>query len=198
VLCAAIWLFADLKAGAVYSSSLIPFWNALMRLGYFSLHCYLIGLLTDMIKAMKDLSFHDPLTKAANWRCFEEYSEKSIKSAIREKRAVTLAFIDLDNFKALNDRLGHGTGDEALVLVARTISARIRPEDMLARLGGDEFLLQSGPDFPGADEALKRLHAAITFASLSQPIGTMIAQADDLMYEVKKAGKNAMRHIEQP
>jgi GGDEF domain-containing protein len=53
-----------------------------------------------MIGAVKDLSPHDPLTKAANWRFFEEYSNKAIKSAIRERQAVTLAFWDLDKFKA--------------------------------------------------------------------------------------------------
>lgn len=217
VFSAAVWLFADIDAGATYSSKFIPFWNALMRLGFFSLHCYLIGLLTDMVKTVKDLSLHDPLTQAANWRFFEEYSNKVISSAIREKQAVTLAFMDLDNFKALNDRLGHSAGDEALVLLAQTIRAGIRPNDMLARMGGDEFLLLlAGPDFIGADEVLKRLHAAVsremeakgweltvsvgavTFSSLSSPVGALIAQADDLMYAVKNSGKNALRHAEWP
>jgi diguanylate cyclase (GGDEF)-like protein len=201
----AAWFLADSAAGMSYSSILYPIWNALVRLGYFTLHCFLIGALMERLSEVHDLSFHDPLTKAANWRFFEEYANKAIKSAIRENRPVTLAFLDLDNFKALNDRLGHAVGDE------------IRPEDMLARLGGDEFvLLLPGADYPAADEALKRIHAgaaramaergwdvtasmgAVTFTTLSSSVGAMLARADELMYEVKKGGKNSLRHAAWP
>jgi diguanylate cyclase (GGDEF)-like protein len=217
VVCASVWFFADLGAGAVYSSVFIPIWNALVRLGYFSLHCYLIGRLTDMIAAVKDLSLHDPLTKAANWRFFEEYANKAIKSAMRQKRPVTLAFLDMDDFKALNDRLGHAVGDEALVLLAETIRAGIRPEDLLARLGGDEFvILLPGPDYATADEVLRRLHAgvskemaergwgvttsmgAVTFTTLSSTVGALLSRADGLMYEAKKGGKNSLIHASWP
>jgi diguanylate cyclase (GGDEF)-like protein len=217
VVCAAVWLFADIEAGAVYSSAIIPVWNALVRLGYFAIHCLLIGRLMGMIAAVKELSLHDPLTKAANWRFFEEYSNKTLKVSIREKRPVTLAFLDLDDFKALNDKLGHTTGDAALLLLADTIRDGIRPEDMLARLGGDEFiLLLPGPDFATADAVLKRLRAAIaqamaerswnvttsvgavTFTTLSSSVGALLSRADELMYEVKKAGKNALRHAAWP
>jgi diguanylate cyclase (GGDEF)-like protein len=217
IVCAAVWLYADIEAGAVYSSLFVPVWNALVRLGYFALHCYLIGRLLDMIAAVKDLSLHDPLTKAANWRFFEEYSNKTIKRAIRENRAVTLAFLDLDDFKALNDKLGHAVGDEALVLLADTIRKGIRPEDMLARLGGDEFvLLLPGPDYQAADEILKRLHSelaremaergwavtaslgAVTFTTLSSSVGALLARADELMYAAKREGKNAVRHASWP
>ncbi|MDP3178345.1 MAG: GGDEF domain-containing protein [Spirochaetaceae bacterium] len=214
---AAVWLVADITAGAAYSSNLIPFWNAIVRLGYFLLHSSLMGKLMDMIAAVRDLSLNDPLTKAANWRFFEEYANKTIKSAIREKRPLTLAFLDLDNFKSLNDRLGHSVGDEALLLVAQTIRADIRPQDMLARLGGDEFvLLIPGADFKAADAVLKRLHealtnemgargwgitasvGAVTFTTLSSTIGALLERADKLMYEVKKDGKNALRHQAWP
>jgi diguanylate cyclase (GGDEF)-like protein len=214
---AAVWLVADITAGAIYSSAFIPVWNAIVRLGYFTLHCFLIGRLMDMIAAVRDLSLNDPLTKAANWRFFEEYANKAIKSAIRERRPLTLAFLDLDNFKALNDRLGHAVGDEALLLLAKTIRADIRPEDMLARLGGDEFvLLLPGAEFEAADVVLRRLHeavtkemaargwgvtasvGAVTFTTLSSTIGTLLARADELMYEVKRNGKNALRHQAWP
>jgi len=213
VISVAVSTFTDIKAGATYSSFFIPLWNALVRLGYFSLHCILIGWLMDMIVAMKDLSLHDPLTKAANSRFFEEYSNKIIKGAMRDRRPVTLAFMDIDNFKALNDSLGHSVGDEALILFAETIRKGIRPEDMFARFGGDEFvLLLPGPEFSAADEVLRRLHeaaskemadrgwkttvsmGAVTFTTLSSSAGPLLSRADELMYEVKKNGKNALLH----
>lgn len=207
------WLFADMEAGAAYSSLLVPLWNACVRLGFFAIHCFLLGRLVDAVEAMRDLSLHDPLTKAANSRFFEEYASKSIKAAMRDKRPVSLAFMDLDNFKELNDRLGHSVGDEALVLLADTIRGGIRPEDMLARLGGDEFvLLIPGPPFDAADEVFRRLHeavskemadrgwrvtlsmGAVTFTTLSSSVGALLSRADELMYEVKSSGKNALRH----
>jgi len=212
-----VWLFADIEAGAIFSSPLIPLWNELVRLGYCSLHCYLLGRLMDMVAQMKDISLHDPLTKAANSRFFEEYSSKAIKAAMRESRPVTLAFMDMDNFKALNDRLGHSVGDEALVTLAETVQKGIRPEDLFARFGGDEFvLLLPGPDFSAADEVLARLHSAVTkelsdrgwdvtmsvgavtFTTLSSSVGPLLSRADELMYKVKKGGKNALLHRAWP
>jgi diguanylate cyclase (GGDEF)-like protein len=233
LICAGVWLLADLGSGAVYSSTWIPVWNTLVRLGYFSLNSYLIGRLTEVIVEVKELSLHDPLTKTANWRFFEEYTNKAIAAAIREKKPITFAYVDLDDFKVLNDRYGHGTGDEALVLFATTIREGIRPEDMLARLGGDEFVIfLPGPGFEAADLVLRRLHAAasaafaekgrgltlsvgaVTFADPSllgeAPKGVasseggatllsdLLAQADDLLYEAKRQGKNVLRHEARP
>jgi diguanylate cyclase (GGDEF)-like protein len=188
-----------------------------VRLGYFVLNCLLLERLKEMIKTVKDLSLRDPLTKAANWRFFEEYSNTALRTAIRDKEAVTLAYMDMDNFKSLNDRLGHAVGDEALVLLVETIRNGIRPADMIARLGGDEFvLLLPGPDFDSADEVLRRLHTvvskamadrgwetttsvgAMTFTSPGSEVGELLAHADKLMYEVKKQGKNALLHNAWP
>lgn len=217
VMSALVWMLADLVSGAVYSSAWIPLWNTLVRLGYFTLNSYLIGRLTRMVAEVRELSLIDPLTKAANWRFFEEYSKKAVPAAVRDKKAVTLAYVDLDDFKALNDRYGHARGDEALILLAKTIRDGIRPEDMLARLGGDEFLVfLTGPGYEAADLVLRRLHAtataalaekgwgltltvgAATFTDLSSPLNELMARADELLYESKRAGKNALRHESRP
>jgi len=213
VISAVVWMLADIGAGLDYTSLFYPVWSAAVRLGYFILHCWLIGKLLDTVSEVRKLSFHDPLTMAANWRFFEEYASTAMKSAIRKGRPVTLAFLDLDNFKELNDRLGHAAGDEALALLARTVRARIRPEDMLARLGGDEFaVILPGAGYEAADLVLRRLHEAVTgemsargwgvtvsmgaVTSAKPPptVGELLARADSLMYAVKKNGKNAMEH----
>lgn len=86
------------------------------------------------------LAYHDPLTGLANRRCFIERLEESLRETARRKERLAVLFIDLDQFKQVNDSLGHGVGDELLVSVASRLSEHVRLIDMLARLGGDEFI----------------------------------------------------------
>jgi diguanylate cyclase (GGDEF)-like protein len=215
-ICALVWVVADLEAGLRVSSWIIPAWNTLVRLGYFLFHAALLARLLEAIRAVKDLSLHDPLTKAANWRLFEEYANRLLKSATRSRRKITVAYIDVDNFKKVNDTLGHGVGDEALIAIARAIQSEIRPDDLVARLGGDEFaVLLDGADFAASRDALERIVGrvgaamrerswpvtlsvgAMVFSVIPSSIGPMLKIVDDLMYEVKKGGKNALRVVEQ-
>ncbi len=212
---AATWAVADVLGGAQYSHPLIPFWNGAMRLGYFSLHTWLLSALKIVVNREKDRSMHDPLTGSANWRFFEEFSNREILRARRSKKPVTLAYFDLDNFKAINDTLGHDVGDELLQTISHLIMNQARPSDLLARLGGDEFaLLMPETDSEGAHSGIKRLNdlvlaemkarqwgvtlsiGAVTYTSLPSSIGVMIKRADELMYSVKNTGKNNFK-IEQ-
>ena len=86
------------------------------------------------------LAYHDPLTGLANRRCFIERLEESLRESGRHAQQLAVLFIDLDQFKQVNDSLGHGVGDELLVAVAARLSEHVRLIDMLARLGGDEFI----------------------------------------------------------
>jgi diguanylate cyclase (GGDEF)-like protein len=86
------------------------------------------------------LAYHDPLTGLANRRCFIERLEESLRETARRGERLAVLFIDLDQFKQVNDSLGHGIGDELLVSVATRLSDHDRLIDMLARLGGDEFI----------------------------------------------------------
>ncbi|MDE1546120.1 EAL domain-containing protein [Dechloromonas agitata] len=86
------------------------------------------------------LAYHDPLTGLANRRCFIERLEESLRETARRGERLAVLFIDLDQFKQVNDSLGHGIGDELLVSVATRLSDHVRLIDMLARLGGDEFI----------------------------------------------------------
>jgi len=86
------------------------------------------------------LAYHDPLTGLANRRCFIERLDESLLESARRNERMAVLFIDLDQFKQVNDSLGHGVGDELLVSVASRLSEHVRLIDMLARLGGDEFI----------------------------------------------------------
>jgi diguanylate cyclase (GGDEF)-like protein len=216
VVCALIWIAADISSGLRYDSWFVPVWNTLVRFGYFVFHASLLARLLSLIREVRDLSLHDPLTKAANWRYFEEYANRLIKISVRQKQKITLSYIDLDNFKKLNDSHGHAAGDEALIAIANIISSQIRPSDLFARLGGDEFaLLLADADAKAAADVIARINSrvleamrekgwgvtlsigAIVFSVLPSTIGPMLKAADDLMYEVKKNGKNNYRLIEQ-
>lgn len=86
------------------------------------------------------LAYHDPLTGLANRCCFIERLEESLRESTKYRQQLAVLFIDLDQFKQVNDSLGHGVGDELLVAVAARLSEHVRLIDMLARLGGDEFI----------------------------------------------------------
>ena len=101
---------------------------------------------------IEQLAYTDPLTELPNRRRLQEQVELALWEADAAGTAVGLLFVDLDGFKAVNDRLGHAVGDELLVTVSRRLRASLRRTDLLARLGGDEFLIA----LPGLDPA----HAA--------------------------------------
>ena len=86
------------------------------------------------------LAYHDPLTGLSNRRSFIERLEESLRESARRDEQLAVLFIDLDQFKQVNDSLGHGVGDELLIAVAARLSEHVRLIDMLARLGGDEFI----------------------------------------------------------
>lgn len=86
------------------------------------------------------LAYHDPLTGLANRRCFIERLDESLRETAKRDERLAVLFIDLDQFKQVNDSLGHGVGDELLVAVSSRLSEHVRLIDMLARLGGDEFI----------------------------------------------------------
>ena len=101
------------------------------------------GEISERRQAQSKLNYladHDPLTGLANRRCFIERLEESLRETAQHGERLAVLFIDLDQFKQVNDSLGHGVGDELLVSVAARLSEHVRLIDMLARLGGDEFI----------------------------------------------------------
>ena len=209
-------------ASELSAKGFIPYWNAAARFGVFALVVAVLASLRESHESQRHLAHTDPLTGVANARFFAEEAERQIAGARRYGHQVTLAYVDLDNFKAINDTFGHSTGDVLLRAVAETLQANARPTDLVSRLGGDEFVIMlPQTDARAAVTALTRIRAelvarmaehgwAVTFsigvATLHDRVHTLdefVAAADALMYEAKRAGKdliawsdNAARHLE--
>ncbi|WP_297645832.1 EAL domain-containing protein [Pseudonocardia sp.] len=158
------------------------------------------------------LAFHDGLTGLANRALFLDRLEHALELAARESRPVSVAFLDLDGFKAVNDSLGHATGDVLLVRVAERLLGAIRVADTLARLGGDEFavLVEQGDATVVAGSLLRALRAPFRLdgraVAVSASVGVatvdpgkgpadaaaLLHRADVAMYAVKSAGKGGV------
>lgn len=209
---AIVWLIADLLSGHIYSHPLIPYWNMAVRL-FFFLTLYLLVRLNKKLHLEEQLSRTDALTQVANRRLFYHLADMEISRARRNASPFTMAYLDLDNFKLMNDRFGHRIGDTLLCLVASTIQKNLRRSDTVARLGGDEFAIllpETGRE--AADEVLDRLRkllldlmsekgwpvtlsvGAMTFIHPPDSVDEMIRSADDLMYSVKQSSKNMIQY----
>ena len=172
---------------------------------------------TALEEQLRHQAFHDPLTGLANRALFSDRVGHALSRRRRERLMPAVLFLDLDDFKTVNDTLGHGQGDRLLVEVARRISDSIRPEDTACRLSGDEFavLLDEIGDVDQATEVaarvLNRISETIVIdrelsvtASLGlamvdadvREVEDVLSRADVAMYAAKSAGKARMRTYE--
>lgn len=206
-------LEADLLSGQVYSHPLIAYWNALVRLGFFLIVCELLTELKEKSAREKELVGIDDLTTLVNRKTFFGLANGELARARRYRHPMTLFYLDLDDFKLVNDRDGHGTGDALLFRVADTLSGNARATDVVGRLGGDEFgILLPNTSYEQGQVALTRLTGllratlaqhtwnttwslgAVTFELPPASVDAMVCEAEELVGAVKLAGKNGMRH----
>lgn len=213
IVCAGIWFLADRAGGHEYSRPFIPYWNAAIRLGFFVVVALLLSALRKVLDREQEAARVDTVTTAANRRHFLERLDEELERCRRHQRPVSLAYIDLDHFKKVNDHLGHAVGDQVLQVVAKTLAERLRKTDTVARFGGDEFavlLPETDADAARAaidavrSELLERMGdhgwpvtfsiGVVTSASGQVDVETFIREADELMYQVKREGKNRVLH----
>ena len=187
-------------------------WDFLILLATFGMVIYFLAIIKKLLEKEKNSARIDPLTGLPNRRFFYEKADIELNRARRFHYPVSLAYIDLDNFKFVNDNMGHETGDKLLTAVSQRMKSTVRDYDIPARLGGDEFVIL----FPEINEmqikaAIDKVREKITEiiienqwpVTLSIGVITikdietvsleeMIKRADHLMYSVKKNGKNSI------
>ncbi|HBX68874.1 MAG TPA: GGDEF domain-containing protein [Chloroflexi bacterium] len=214
VLSTVSWFISDNLAGAVYSHSVIGLWNALVRLGFFVIVAFLLTNLNLAIEQERILSRTDFLTGITNSRYFYELAFLELYRAKRYNHPITIAYLDLDNFKQVNDRFGHSAGDALLKVFAQTLRTNFRQTDIIARMGGDEFVvLLPETDANAAKAAVTKAQVSllemmqhnnwnvtvsigvITFEVMPDSLDEALRQVDELMYSVKFSGKNNIRFV---
>jgi diguanylate cyclase (GGDEF)-like protein/PAS domain S-box-containing protein len=167
--------------------------------------------LKEALERERDNARNDFLTRIPNRRAFYEIAATEAQRSRRYDRPLTLVYVDLDNFKAVNDSLGHEAGDELLVAVAATIQSAVRGSDTVARLGGDEFAVLLPETDQQSGEVVTRKLQHVLLSSMQEhnwpvtfsiglisyrvppeSVSEMIRKADEAMYSVKLKGKNSV------
>ncbi|HEX2058086.1 MAG TPA: GGDEF domain-containing protein, partial [Actinomycetota bacterium] len=176
-------------------------------LGQFAAHAALALRNSWLLQQVQKLAETDGLTGLANRRTFETTLERELSRSARSGEPVTLVMVDIDHFKALNDKHGHQAGDEVLKLVADVLASACRDFDTAARYGGEEFAVVL-PACSSAESLVvaERLRGSIaeieTVTSVTASAGvatfpahagdgeSLIRAADEALYESKRAGRN--------
>jgi diguanylate cyclase (GGDEF)-like protein len=195
-----------------YAHPFTPYWNAAIELGVFMLVATLVARLRSTTEHWMALARTDALTGALNRRAFVDAATREVVRAERFRRPLSLAFLDIDDFKQVNDRGGHEHGDALLAAVARTLREHLRSFDLVARYGGDEFVVMlPETDDDAASKVLDKLMVAlrttlpgqwptsvsmgaITVDGPRTTLARLLERADHLLYLAKHEGKNCVRH----
>lgn len=176
-----------------------------------------LAQLTDLKEELKHQATHDALTKLANRSLFAERVEMALDRLDKDETFVAVLFLDLDDFKTVNDSLGHAAGDELLIQMAERLRQSCRPDDVVARLGGDEFailleeLLVPSDGTDVAERIIESLHRSfaiegkdltvhssigIAFGGSGELVDQLLRNADAAMYAAKTSQKGTFRIFE--
>lgn len=202
------WMVAGWSAGRHYSTIELAAWNTFVRFGFFVITSLLLSALRASQNELRRLARTDSLTGLWSRQGFEDRLQHDLAISLRHSTPITLVYIDVDDFKSINDRFGHAAGDEVLRTIGQVLRAAIRKADSAARMGGDEFaLILPETDADGATQLVGKLADQLKAALVGHPqnascsIGVVtmrqpgastvdiVAAADAVMYQVKGAGK---------
>ncbi|WP_018719507.1 GGDEF domain-containing protein [Arhodomonas aquaeolei] len=210
-LCCTSWYVADTAAGRPAGDEAVAVWNTVVRLVFLVVTGVLLDALRTSFDAQRRLARTDGLTGLLVRRAFNDQLQRTLALARRHGDPITLAYIDVDDFKLLNDSRGHAEGDRLLWSIGDVLARSLRTSDAAGRLGGDEFaLILPRTDAGGARQLVNRLNATLhqTFATNDWDVGCSIGvvtlrntgmypeaaltTADALMYDVKRQGKGTV------
>ena len=213
--CALAWAVSNRLAGMEGSRPAVAVANLVVMAIAFGSVALLAAAQRDWLRRERAISRTDGLTGLLNGRGFYEAAAVELARSTRYRHPVTVAYFDLDDFKEINDRLGHSRGDAVLVAVAHALRRASRSTDLVARLGGDEFVvLLPETDRDAAEAALGKLRSqaqeaasrggtkvtasvgSVSFAKPPDEVEVLVREADTVMYAVKANGKDAVRCIE--
>ena len=213
---AMVWLIADIVSGAVYSYQIIHLWNSVVRLGFFSLTVFSLELI-KVLEREKTFARMDYVTGTLNTRYFHALAQREIDRSSRYRYPFTIAYIDVDEFKTVNDSFGHVTGDKVLYSVADCMQRHLRKTDIVARVGGDEFaILLPEVEASLAKAVISKMHrmlledmqkndwpvtfsiGVLSFTDAPSSVNEMLNMVDKLMYSVKHKGKNNINFSSYP
>jgi diguanylate cyclase (GGDEF)-like protein len=208
---AIVWWFANSPTRATFATPLFFDINVLERLAFFLLIVFLVSSLRTAFDYVEKLSRTDSLTELLNSRTFYGEARSELERARRFGHPLTVAFLDVDDFKLINDENGHAAGDDILRAIGAVIKRNVRGLDLAGRLGGDEFaILLAETGETQAREAIARLMTelneviaesgyTVTFSGgvvtppeLPETVDDIIKRADKAMYAVKRSGKNTV------
>jgi diguanylate cyclase (GGDEF)-like protein len=193
-------------------SVLVACWNGAARLAIFCVVLWLLSRMRALLARLGELALTDELTGLANLRAFRDIAAHEVERCRRYHHQLSLAYVDIDDLKAVNDCHGHAQGDRALRALAAVLLANMRSVDTIARVGGDEFVvLMPETSATAAVPLARRVLAAlprevrvaeggltcsiglVTFGRAPDSVRELVGAADRLMYEAKAKGKNALR-----
>jgi len=211
------WFIVNVLLHGGTANEATLFWNAFSHFAIFSLLAYAVSLQVALKRVLvreQKNARSDHLTGLLNKWAFREQVENELALARRYGHPHSLAFIDLDNFKEVNDTHGHARGDHLLQDISATIQQTIRRTDCAGRVGGDEFTIsfpETGPEHirQVIDKLLLALDimtsqsgwqvtasiGVVTYIDITDSYDAMLGKADRLMYSAKKKGKNCAEYL---
>jgi diguanylate cyclase (GGDEF)-like protein len=190
----------------------VSLWNNGVRLTVFCVVLYLLHRTRRLNARLEEMALSDELTGLVNLRAFRQIAAQEIERSARYDHELSLAYVDIDHFKDINDGRGHGEGDRVLQALAGVAKATARTSDTVARIGGDEFVVlmpETGAEAAGVvvtrllevvPKGVGREGVPVTcsiglasFREAPASVELMLAAADQLMYAAKAGGRNTLR-----